>query len=636
MQNNHAAQRSMWNCDACSKSRVKCCKSIPRCSQCVRRNIPCTYAKVHKKKRTMAEHPDFYAHTNSFTLTKASTAAKPSPPEPNITFKFYHPTVIAAPTHAKFSLRPVADAYHFRWVHMLKVWCLFKPSANSPSMDAFLSIFAAVISNESIPKNFTGLQSLDELMYHPSFFPAISAYFEYANPFLPLFTERDFLSHPRSLLLVMAVWVRGLVLLPKNFCTEHFRVSLQAQLVTRLRAAYTQVSLDTVQSLLVTLNGLQSYRWGGTSTGLFYGAIVDIAHCLGLHCPPPKGRLPPHILLERRLAYSCILFIDSLQAWNMDTHCMVCVKHVTPKLFQTSAAILAGLGLSWNDHGTPVRTGDGFVACLAHTALIFQRMNLFRHQIVHHAKGVPLIFKNLQLLKVELERMFVYHMKLLRLLLLQRDLSRGDRQLLNLCRHHLDVQFHTLYHDLFTLYLKATRSPCNPNSFPQPSLRAEFANALNAAARVIKLDEFLKQEPYHMYRVQFLANAIVFIIHNYQRHPEPDKLLGVLRLGCATMGHLRTHPTYRQMATLAQTLIEKTLKLHNISLEPRPAHRGPAMAQAVRVQRSLLKASLSFHRFVDTPPKLLGFGRRSPSLFEYAARLVLKGFFLTASLGTNA
>ncbi|KAJ9051699.1 hypothetical protein DSO57_1002398 [Entomophthora muscae] len=262
----------------------------------------------------------------------------------------------------------------------------------------------------------------------------------------------------------------------------------------------------------------------------------------------------------------------------MDTHCMVCVEHATPKLFQTSAASISKLGLAFNPQGGSVRTSGEFLNkipdlgfsvmadSLAHTAIIFQSMNLCRHQIALNSKNIFLIFKDVQHIRRELQKIFTYHTNLFRLLLWQKDVSEGDRELIQLCKLHLDIQFHTLSHDVFTLFLKATYSPFNFNRSPEINLQFEYTQALNAASRVVKLDQLLRENPYHMYRVQFLANAIVFLIHNHQKHPEPDKVLKMLSLGCNMMDRLKTHPTYRLMATLAQTLINKHLQLHKITL----------------------------------------------------------------------
>ncbi|KAI9295094.1 hypothetical protein K502DRAFT_324505 [Neoconidiobolus thromboides FSU 785] len=178
-----------------------------------------------------------------------------------------------------------------------------------------------------LPQAVSFLPIIDEVQLSNILNNAVNNYFEYVNPIIPLFTRSGFGSKPRSQILLLAIWVTGLSIDQHIPIIKEIRNFLLHRFTLELRKSYSHPTVDILQAYIISISWRLGYRGKPTNTSILCCIPIHLLHSLGLHQNPPNFLFSRHELIERRLLYSGLIFLDSNWASGNNTPCIVNMDH---------------------------------------------------------------------------------------------------------------------------------------------------------------------------------------------------------------------------------------------------------------------------------------------------------------------
>ncbi|KAJ9090053.1 hypothetical protein DSO57_1006446 [Entomophthora muscae] len=310
-------------CDQCFKNKIKCNKQKPACLSCVARHKNCSWDRDSSRSSckdwslpmSLAE-----AIQDLMGAMKKPAVAKP------FGLPFWQVFI------KDWMDRPFVRILFFQLVHLSEMDIL-KPSVKEQHFLAGLlnqkSCFKAVLS--SSPLNIV----IPFFKYEDILSRAADAFFHYSNPFMPLFTQYGYENYPRTPLLRLTVWRKGLEYMEETPTTVTLTHILDVELMKLTKLSQLKPTLDVLQSILLLIIGLKKSPLNQRFS-LFHTIATVLPHQLGLHLIFPFKS--SNIALERRLAYQYIAQMNALGAWKIGYPFFHLTHHynklsITPKTF---------------------------------------------------------------------------------------------------------------------------------------------------------------------------------------------------------------------------------------------------------------------------------------------------------------
>lgn len=370
-------QASPRACERCNERKVKCSKGLPTCKQCIRRNECCVYKSKRSSKASLQNESPIREPPPPNLVFVISGRAEPERPvltyRSRQEFRLYKPIIFnsdkfknkkekkssrnTSTAITKISPKLFIKLIGTTWLHyfvnlsgiQLRDWMqsnsdevrvsfsrltLIPPNlANAsprssnrqlPGVKTRFNVFEVTISSD--PGRKMMIES------------AILAYFEYFNPYCPLFSYSGFLSYTRSELLISVVIAIGLRCIEQDSETRKLLNVYLQRIMELINPTRRDWDLDYLQSLILVYLGLRGEGIQHKLLWLCGGMIVNLAHGLGLHMDSSAVSLSSVAQMERRLAYTTILQMDAIK--NM-------LLAVPSMLFQTHSDLVRS-GKLWH------------------------------------------------------------------------------------------------------------------------------------------------------------------------------------------------------------------------------------------------------------------------------------------------
>ncbi|KAI9293391.1 hypothetical protein K502DRAFT_331585 [Neoconidiobolus thromboides FSU 785] len=198
----------------------------------------------------------------------------------------------------------------------------------------------------SIPSNPSCLQIDPDILVNIQN-ESIENYFKYNNENMRLFNKDAFDLSSKSPALKMAIYACGMMWIPSSFPVEQLLNSLEHKLYNHLsKLSNLKINLDTIQLILVVLDGLQSFTWTHRFASSLLQHMVRLAGALGLdviYFTKNKSlvneRELAHKELYRKYLYSTFNKLGFLNIPNRHQNVLNDRSNFSTEFIQTSCAI---------------------------------------------------------------------------------------------------------------------------------------------------------------------------------------------------------------------------------------------------------------------------------------------------------
>lgn len=520
-------------CDQCNRSHIRCDRRRPVCVACVRRKLGCSWDREPVFRTTLP-----YQNVETFSLRVARTKRRTL---------LQHEDVVWQQMLTKWLHTSHARIF---FNYFVKISGVPLALATARERGLLADVLLNRISKINIERKMLLMVGFGEEDALPALYAAKEAFFHYFNPFYTLFSRHAFETLPRSWLLQLTVWRTGLQFLPDSSVNRALMDALDTQLLRATAPSQLKVSLDALQCHLLIIFGLITSRVL-QRTWIFRNQILSIAYILGLHRPPPPWA-PPHIQLERVLAYRILTTLDMTCVFTLG------LPSQLPGIPNTTVIPPA----SYTAHQSFPSDICALVVsdCLAAQYIILSQTNQVLQQALENQSSTHLVADAITKAVAHLEALFRSKFSTLRHLHQHLSHLAIDQALCLLAIHYHYARVLALS---FAAHLNGT---CiSPR--PLPHLATPLiTRGLISAMKLIRLISRVGPGPFCFMKVAYTSTAAHFIIRHFKAYAQHQQLRSMLHEARSHLVLAQFTNNFQYQAKSNLVLFDSLIVHHQISL----------------------------------------------------------------------